>query len=82
MSEFLLSTCHWDIAVKKLWRIRERPKLTLVDCLTRMPKPQIREKYSDTDSAMTENDECGEESEIPITSHVEQPCEDVEGKTR
>ena len=47
-----------------------------------MPKPQTREKYSDTDSAVTENDECGEESEIPITSHAEEPCEELEGKTR
>ena len=31
---------------------------------------------------MTENDECGEESEIPITCHVEEACEDFEGKTR
>lgn len=56
--------------------------MTLVDCQTRMPKPQTREKYSDTDSAVTENDECGEESEIPITSHVEEPCEESDGKTR
>lgn len=47
-----------------------------------MPKPQIRDRYSDTDSAVTENDECGEESEIPVASHVEEPSEEVEGKTR
>ena len=47
-----------------------------------MAKPQTREKYSDTDSAVTENDECGEESEIPITSHVEEPCEELDSKTR
>ena len=47
-----------------------------------MPKPQIREGYSDTDSTATENDECGEESEIPVASNVEEPCEELEGKTR
>ena len=47
-----------------------------------MPKPQTREKHSDTDSAVTENDECGEESDIPITSHVEEPLEQLDGKTR
>ena len=47
-----------------------------------MAKPQTREKYSETDSAVTENDECGEESEILITSHVKEPCEELEDKTR
>ena len=47
-----------------------------------MPKAQTRDVYSDTDSAVTENDECGEESEIPVASHVEEPCEESEGKTR
>lgn len=56
--------------------------MTLADCQTSMPKPQTREKYSDTDSAVTENDECGEEAEILITSHVEEPCEELEDKTR
>lgn len=47
-----------------------------------MPRPQIRDGYSDTDSAVTENDECGEESEIPVATHVDEPCEESEGKTR
>ena len=47
-----------------------------------MSKQQFRGGCSDTDSAVTENDECGEESEIPIASQVEEPCEEFEDKTR
>ena len=47
-----------------------------------MPRPQFRGGYSDTDSAVTENDECGEDAEIPVASHVEEPSEELEDKTR
>lgn len=47
-----------------------------------MPKPQVHGEYSDTDSAVTEHDECGEESDIPVASRLEEPCEEFEGKTR
>ena len=47
-----------------------------------MPRPQYQGGYSDTDSAVTENDECGEESEIPTACHVEESCEEFEDKTR
>ena len=47
-----------------------------------MPRPQFQGRYSDTDSAVTENDECGEESEIPIATQVEEPGEEFEDKTR
>ena len=47
-----------------------------------MPRPQFQEGFSDTDSAVTENDEGGEESEIPIANQVEEPCEEFEDKTR
>lgn len=46
-----------------------------------MPRPQFQGRYSDTDSAVTENDECGEESEIPIATQVEEPGEEFEDKT-
>lgn len=54
----------------------------LVDCLIRMFKLQICEKYFDMDLVIIENDECGEELEIFIIFYVEQFCEDVEGKIR
>ena len=47
-----------------------------------MPRPQFQGGFSDTDSAVTENDEGGEESQIPIGNQVEEPCEEFEDKTR
>lgn len=47
-----------------------------------MSRPQFRGVFSDTDSAVTENNECAEESEIPIACQIEESCEDVEDKTR
>ena len=47
-----------------------------------MPRPQFQRGFSDTDSAVTENDEGGEESEILIANQVEEPCEEFEDKTR
>jgi len=45
-----------------------------------MPRPEFRGGCSDTDSALTENDEC-EEPEIPVASQVEESCEEIEDKT-
>lgn len=47
-----------------------------------MPRPQFQGGFSDTDSGVTENDEGGEGSEIPIANQVEEPCEEFEDKTR
>lgn len=47
-----------------------------------MARPQIRGGYSDTDSLVTENDECGEEDEIPVASQLEEPSEELQEKTR
>lgn len=47
-----------------------------------MARPQKRGGYSDTDSLATENDECGEEAEIPVASQVEEPSEELQEKTR
>lgn len=45
-----------------------------------MARPQKRGGYSDTDSLVTENDECGEEAEIPVAS--QEPSEELQEKTR
>ena len=47
-----------------------------------MPRPQIPVAFSDSDSAVTENYECTEESEIPVACEVEESCGDLEDKTR
>lgn len=46
-----------------------------------MPRPQIPVGFSDSDSAVTENYECTEESEIPVACEVEESCGDLEDKT-
>ncbi|XP_058965337.2 tubulin polyglutamylase TTLL5 isoform X1 [Pocillopora verrucosa] len=46
-----------------------------------MARPQICGGYSDTDSLVTENDECGEEAEIPVASQVEEPSKELQEKT-
>lgn len=46
-----------------------------------MPRPEFQGGCSDTDSALTENDEC-EEPEIPVASQAEESCEEIEDKTR
>ena len=47
-----------------------------------MPRFQVTGRYSDTDSVATENDECGEESEIPVAPQKEEPSEELQEKTR
>ncbi|XP_068683988.1 tubulin polyglutamylase TTLL5-like [Montipora foliosa] len=46
-----------------------------------MPRPQIPVGFSDSDSAVTENYECTEESEIPVACELEESCGDLEDKT-
>lgn len=46
-----------------------------------MPRFQVTGRYSDTDSVATENDECGEESEIPVAPQKEEPSEELQEKS-
>ena len=45
-------------------------------------KKQLPSGVSETDSAVTENDECGEESEIPVACQGVEACEELEDRKR
>ena len=50
--------------------------------MSAMQKKQFPSGISETDSAVTENDECTEDSEIPVACHRVEACEELEEKKR
>ena len=50
--------------------------------MSAMQKKQFPSGISETDSAVTENGECTEESEIPVACQRVEACEELEEKKR